>query len=68
MKKAATRKALTKAMDSATIMSNGEGMGKFETEREFLYQHIRRYLSYVHGGGVRGNPNSGVRINDKEGS
>ena len=44
------------------------GMGKFETERKFIYQHIRRYLSYVHGGGVRGNPNSGARINDKEGS
>ena len=44
------------------------GMGKFETDREFLHQHIRRYLSYVHGGGVRGNPNSGVRINQKEGS
>ena len=44
------------------------GMGKFETEREFLYQHIRRYLSYVHGGGVRGTPNSGARINDQEGS
>ncbi len=44
------------------------GMGKFETDREFLHQHLRRYLSYVHGGGVRGNPNSGVRINHGEGS
>ncbi|MCH2063334.1 MAG: hypothetical protein MK194_06375 [Roseibacillus sp.] len=43
-----------------------QGMGKFETERDFLYQHLRRYLSYVHGGGVRGNPNSGVRINQEE--
>jgi hypothetical protein len=33
-------------------------MGKFESERDFLYAHVRRYLDYVHGGGVRGNPNS----------
>lgn len=43
-----------------------DGMGKFQSEREFLHQHLRRYLSYVHGGGVRGNPNSGVRINRDE--
>lgn len=34
------------------------GLGKFETEREFLQTHALRYLDYVHGGGVRGNPNS----------
>ena len=45
-----------------------EGMGKFESERDFLHQHLRRYLSYVHGGGLRGNPNSGVRINHQEGA
>ena len=45
-----------------------QGMDKFETDRDFLHQHLRRYLSYVHGGGVRGNPNSGVRINRDEGA
>lgn len=35
------------------------GLGKFETERGFLHTHTGRYLDYVHGGGVRGNPNSG---------
>jgi len=45
-----------------------QGMDKFETERNFLHRHLRRYLSYVHGGGVRGNPNSGVRINQEEGA
>jgi len=33
-------------------------MGKFETEREFLYAVGRRCLGFVHGGGVRGNPNA----------
>ena len=36
-----------------------EGLNKFESERDFVYGHVRRYLDYVHGGGVRGNPNSG---------
>ena len=44
------------------LLDMAEGMGKFETERDFLYVHARRYLDYVHGGGVRGNPNSGARI------
>ena len=44
------------------LIDMAEGMGKFETERDFLYAHARRYLDYVHGGGVRGNPNSGARI------
>ena len=39
-----------------------EGMGKFKTERPFLHAHARRYLDYVHGGGVRGNPNSGSLV------
>jgi hypothetical protein len=40
------------------LLDMAEGMGKFESERDFLYAHVRRYLDYVHGGGVRGNPNS----------
>ncbi|MEM7230887.1 MAG: hypothetical protein AAF517_01850 [Planctomycetota bacterium] len=39
-----------------------EGMGKFQTDREFLFAHASRYLDYVHGGGVRGNPNSGCLV------
>ena len=39
-----------------------EGMDKFQEDRELLYALARRYLDYVHGGGVRGNPNSGGRI------
>ena len=35
-----------------------EEMGKFESEREFLYAVGRRCLGFVHGGGVRGNPNA----------
>ena len=45
------------------LIDMAEGMDKFETEREFLYQHARRYLHYTHGGGVRGNPNSGCPVN-----
>ena len=44
------------------LLDMAEGMGKFETEHDFLYAHVRRYLDYVHGGGVRGNPNSGAQI------
>ena len=32
-----------------------EGMDKFKTDRELLYALAKRYLDYVHGGGVRGN-------------
>ena len=38
------------------------GMNKFQTDRKFLYSHFRRYLYYMHGGGVRGNPNSSANI------
>ena len=44
------------------LLDMAEGMGKFETERKFLHAHARRYLDYVHGGGVRGNPNSGSLV------
>jgi hypothetical protein len=44
------------------LLDMAEGMGKFETERDVLYTHLRRYLDYVHGGGVRGNPNSGSLV------
>ena len=37
-----------------------EELGKFETERKFLYAIGRRCLGFVHGGGLRGNPNSGA--------
>ena len=38
------------------------GMNKFKTDRDFLHSHFRRYLNYIHGGGVRGNPNSSANI------
>ena len=46
------------------LLDMAEGMGKFETERDLLHSHARRYLDYIHGGGVRGNPNSGCTVND----
>ncbi|MDP6794122.1 MAG: hypothetical protein QGG00_01900 [Verrucomicrobiota bacterium] len=39
-----------------------EGMDKFKTDRNLLYALAKRYLDHVHGGGVRGNPNSGGKI------
>ena len=44
------------------FLDMAEGMNKLETERDFVYDHVRRYLDYVHGGGVRGNPNSGSLV------
>ncbi len=40
------------------LLDMAEGLGKFETEGDFLSSHANRYLDYIHGGGVRGNPNS----------
>ena len=34
--------------------------GRLETDRELIYALGRRCLGFVHGGGVRGNPNSGA--------
>ena len=49
------------------LLDMAEGMDKFESDREFLHAHARRYLDYIHGGGVRGNPNSGAQvIHDRE--
>ena len=48
------------------LIDMAEGMDKFETERDFLYRHVRRYLYYNHGGGIRGNPNSGSPVNIRE--
>lgn len=46
------------------LLDIAEGMGKLEkrNDRDFLHTHFRRYLDYVHGGGVRGNPNSESRV------
>ena len=44
------------------LLDMAEGMGKLETERDLLHALARRYLEPVHGGGVRGNPNSGARV------
>jgi hypothetical protein len=45
------------------MLDMAEGLGKFETERELLYAVGQRCLGFVHGGGVRGNPNSGAKVN-----
>jgi len=34
--------------------------GKLETDRKVIYAIAKRCLGFVHGGGVRGNPNSGA--------
>jgi hypothetical protein len=44
------------------LLDMADGMGKFETEREFLHAHASRYLDYLHGSGVRGNPNAGSLV------
>ncbi|HUS90428.1 MAG TPA: hypothetical protein VM695_01215 [Phycisphaerae bacterium] len=43
------------------MLDLAEELGKLKTERELVYALGRRYLAQVHGGGVRGNPNSGAR-------
>ena len=47
------------------LMDMAEGMGKFEDpqSRKLIYAMAQRYLDYVHGGGVRGNPNSAAHVN-----
>ena len=45
------------------FLDMAEGMGKLKTERDFIHDHVSRYLDYVHGGGVRGNPNSVAMVN-----
>ena len=47
------------------LLDMAEGMGKFEDpeSRKLIYALARRYLDYVHGGGVRGNPNSAAHVN-----
>ena len=44
------------------LLDMANGMDKFKANRELLYALAKRYLDYVHGGGVRGNPNSGARV------
>jgi hypothetical protein len=46
------------------LLDMAEGMGRLEDpeSRELIYALARRYLDYVHGGGVRGNPNSGATV------
>ena len=39
-----------------------EATGRIETDRELINAVGRRCLGFVHGGGVRGNPNSGAAV------
>ncbi len=49
------------------FLDMAEGMGKLETDYDLIYAIAKRYLDYVHGGGVRGNPNSGCfALRDRE--
>lgn len=40
-----------------------EELGKFETERNFIYTLISRYRDQLHGSGVKGCPNAGANAN-----
>ena len=40
-----------------------ENLGKFETEREFIYALTKRYRDQLHGSGVKGCPNAGAIAN-----
>ena len=44
------------------LLDIAEATGRIETERELIRAVGRRALDFIHGGGVRGNPNSGARV------
>jgi len=49
------------------LIDLAEERGAFETDRDLLYAVARRCLYFVHGGGVRGNPNAyAPAIRDEE--
>ena len=41
-----------------------EATGRIESDRELINSIGQRCLGFLHGGGVRGNPNSGVRMRE----
>lgn len=44
------------------MLDIAEATGRIESEAELINSVARRCLGFVHGGGVRGNPNSGSRV------
>ncbi len=44
------------------MLDVAEATGRIESDRELITAVGHRCLGFVHGGGVRGNPNSGVRM------
>ena len=44
------------------MLDVAEATGKIETDRELINSIGLRCLGFIHGGGVRGNPNSGARV------
>lgn len=44
------------------MLDLAEATGKIETERELIRTVGSRVLGFIHGSGVRGNPNSGARV------
>ena len=46
------------------MLDIAEATGRIETDRVLITSIGRRCLGFVHGGGIRGNPNSGVRMRE----
>jgi hypothetical protein len=46
------------------MLDIAEATGRIESDRELINAVSRRCLGFVHGGGVRGNPNSGAPIRE----
>ncbi|MEM7388183.1 MAG: hypothetical protein AAF514_24885, partial [Verrucomicrobiota bacterium] len=44
------------------MLDIAEATDRIETDRELIHSIGQRCLGFLHGGGVRGNPNSGVRM------
>ena len=44
------------------MLDVAEATGRIESERDLIQAVATRCLGFVHGGGVRGNPNSGARV------
>ena len=44
------------------MLDIAEATGKIDTERDLINTVGQRVLKFVHGSGVRGNPNSGARV------
>jgi len=50
------------------LIDIAEATGRIEKEKELINSVAKRCLGFVHGGGVRGNPNAGSMVRDDLGS